>query len=846
MSQSLANDPHLENFYKTIYCSFSIPEIKSLQVNTLPSTRSLPNLSLNQNAAPETIKKFDMNVAKYDENKENVPYKLIKKESSPPPLTMVEEHENKLIIDEGGEEDKYNKLQLKLKLMAQQYAINKSKSPKPSQMLEEATAVVDMSKSYNEKKTYSGLDKTELISDTEIKNSTTSSQMLEATGAVSSKSDNEKEVSSMNSGLDETEIISEDDDENTPLSCLAKNRSSKIEQLQKLVQEEIEEIEAKPSKRHKSSGTSQSTLNSSIKKKKKKKKHSSTEKPEKTSKSKDTVKTGDSDKKLKSKKSSTSLSPSSSATPLTNTNSDSAVSDDVRAFLKKSLLNELSDRLNSKNDKMGTVFVAQLEQLVAKIEHELYECYKSNQKKYKGQYMQIILNVRDKTNDKFYSNILSGNITPANVVQMKSEDMASDQRYAERQTMRQNELDKCLKFSDEVAKEKTNMIVYGKYGVPKEIAHSLEVTEPENDIEMKQQSKEPVATKCIIPNFLTFEQITSALSSNKLIGDETSLKQDQVTSEVIPLYTPIQLPSVQIPQIPQIKPQTPESWLGHIESQNTKIPVKGTPMFPAFPKSAEAMYANFSKTFLNQDLSTLKPMPADTILNQDKDIFAYLESVSKTRELIFIKFESTNSNDDTAKLYSHVYSQFKDKAKITKSYVTIQTSNEDEDFYLFACPKRKDESKRSEVDHFFITNFCIEFVRDRDLILGVVIGKSPKFGVHNSRLGKALSKRKSEDSNKENKVKKARIGIAEKLESANKIWNELPVQRSPPRDPRLLKQQEFVMVLSTNPGSALTLTTSLVLQDVDQNAAKVKRVSFESKSENLNNNNNNDKSFSKN
>ena len=132
----------------------------------------------------------------------------------------------------------------------------------------------------------------------------------------------------------------------------------------------------------------------------------------------------------------------------------------------------------------------ELEIIVNQIEAEYHKVFASNSENYIKHYRQLIFNINDKDNDTFYLKVLTGKITPEQLPKMKNEEMASDERTAERQKVRDSDIEQRVNFSNEIAKNRANMVLKKtlEKGLPqideddcREVLHSLSVNENKNN-----------------------------------------------------------------------------------------------------------------------------------------------------------------------------------------------------------------------------------------------------------------------------------------------------------------------------------------------------------------------------
>ena len=200
------------------------------------------------------------------------------------------------------------------------------------------------------------------------------------------------------------------------------------------------------------------------------------------------------------KSNSHSKSEAASSTPVditTPKESLNEVSCEMRNTFKRGLLEKLKLRID-KSPTCTELNLVELEELVNKIELEFFSCFSSNIKGYKSQYHQIAMNVTDLKNKNFFLKILSSQVKPEDLPKMKTEDMASEERTAERQKLLETQLEQCVSYSNEIAKNCVSLVLgqHVEKGLPKiceedyrEILHSLVENKNENSLKKNSLSE---------------------------------------------------------------------------------------------------------------------------------------------------------------------------------------------------------------------------------------------------------------------------------------------------------------------------------------------------------------------
>lgn len=112
----------------------------------------------------------------------------------------------------------------------------------------------------------------------------------------------------------------------------------------------------------------------------------------------------------------------------------------LRCNVKKSLLESLSSRI-SEEPEIKTAEV-NLEELISKIEEELYNQFGKVDQKYKTKYRSLLFNIKDPKNLNFFKKIIYKWVTPYQLVRMTADEMASQElaEWRERENKHQIEM----------------------------------------------------------------------------------------------------------------------------------------------------------------------------------------------------------------------------------------------------------------------------------------------------------------------------------------------------------------------------------------------------------------------
>jgi len=112
----------------------------------------------------------------------------------------------------------------------------------------------------------------------------------------------------------------------------------------------------------------------------------------------------------------------------------------LRSNVKKSLLESLSNRI-SEEPELKTA-EENLEDLITKIEEELFNQFGKVDQKYKAKYRSLLFNIKDPKNLNFFKKIMFKWVTPQQLVRMTADEMASQElaEWRERENKHQIEM----------------------------------------------------------------------------------------------------------------------------------------------------------------------------------------------------------------------------------------------------------------------------------------------------------------------------------------------------------------------------------------------------------------------
>jgi len=114
--------------------------------------------------------------------------------------------------------------------------------------------------------------------------------------------------------------------------------------------------------------------------------------------------------------------------------------DQLRSNVKKSLLESLSSRISEEPELKTTE--QNLEELISKIEEELFNHFGKVDQKYKTKYRSLLFNIKDPKNLNFFKKIMFKWVTPYQLVRMTADEMASQElaEWRERENKHQIEM----------------------------------------------------------------------------------------------------------------------------------------------------------------------------------------------------------------------------------------------------------------------------------------------------------------------------------------------------------------------------------------------------------------------
>ncbi|CAK6951633.1 PHD finger protein 3 [Scomber scombrus] len=104
--------------------------------------------------------------------------------------------------------------------------------------------------------------------------------------------------------------------------------------------------------------------------------------------------------------------------------------EEIRRSVRESLKEILIQRLKESDLKVS---VEKASEVAKKTERELFHLYKDTENKYKNKYRSLMFNLKDTKNNVLFKRVLKGEISPANLIRMSPEELASKELAAWRQ-----------------------------------------------------------------------------------------------------------------------------------------------------------------------------------------------------------------------------------------------------------------------------------------------------------------------------------------------------------------------------------------------------------------------------
>uniref|UniRef100_A0A8C7WNX3 PHD finger protein 3 n=1 Tax=Oryzias sinensis TaxID=183150 RepID=A0A8C7WNX3_9TELE len=123
------------------------------------------------------------------------------------------------------------------------------------------------------------------------------------------------------------------------------------------------------------------------------------------------------------------------------------------------------------------ISVERASEVAKKTERELFHLFKDTDHKYKNKYRSLIFNLKDTKNNVLFKRVLKGEISPANLIRMSPEELASKELAAWRQRENRHTIEMIEKEQREVERRPITKITH-KGEIEIESQEPLKVTEP--------------------------------------------------------------------------------------------------------------------------------------------------------------------------------------------------------------------------------------------------------------------------------------------------------------------------------------------------------------------------------
>ncbi|XP_024152669.1 PHD finger protein 3 isoform X3 [Oryzias melastigma] len=148
--------------------------------------------------------------------------------------------------------------------------------------------------------------------------------------------------------------------------------------------------------------------------------------------------------------------------------------DAIRRSVRDSLKEILTQRLKESDLHIS---VERASEVAKKTEKELFHLFKDTDHKYKNKYRSLIFNLKDTKNNVLFKRVLKGEISPANLIRMSPEELASKELAAWRQRENRHTIEMIEKEQREVERRPITKITH-KGEIEIESQEPLKVTEP--------------------------------------------------------------------------------------------------------------------------------------------------------------------------------------------------------------------------------------------------------------------------------------------------------------------------------------------------------------------------------
>ncbi|XP_019726175.1 PHD finger protein 3 isoform X2 [Hippocampus comes] len=160
--------------------------------------------------------------------------------------------------------------------------------------------------------------------------------------------------------------------------------------------------------------------------------------------------------------------------------------EEIRRSVRDSLKDILIQRLKESD---LNVPVEKASEVAKKIEREIFHMYKDTENKYKNKYRSLMFNLKDTKNNVLFRKVLKGEISPANLIRMSPEELASKELAAWRQRENRHTIEMIEKEQREVERRPITKITH-KGEIEIESEEPRKVSEPV-EVEVEPPVKAP-------------------------------------------------------------------------------------------------------------------------------------------------------------------------------------------------------------------------------------------------------------------------------------------------------------------------------------------------------------------
>uniref|UniRef100_A0A3Q2YZ21 PHD finger protein 3 n=1 Tax=Hippocampus comes TaxID=109280 RepID=A0A3Q2YZ21_HIPCM len=180
------------------------------------------------------------------------------------------------------------------------------------------------------------------------------------------------------------------------------------------------------------------------------------------------------------KKVSIQLKPEAKSKSASSSSKKPASVEEIRRSVRDSLKDILIQRLKESD---LNVPVEKASEVAKKIEREIFHMYKDTENKYKNKYRSLMFNLKDTKNNVLFRKVLKGEISPANLIRMSPEELASKELAAWRQRENRHTIEMIEKEQREVERRPITKITHkGEIEIeseePRKVSEPVEVEPP--------------------------------------------------------------------------------------------------------------------------------------------------------------------------------------------------------------------------------------------------------------------------------------------------------------------------------------------------------------------------------